>query len=64
MGNRGKSIIASVLVLSACTSASSGNVSEEQGAPTDTLSQIEAMKNTDGAFPSARTLFPFWYENT
>ncbi|MEO1101764.1 MAG: subclass B3 metallo-beta-lactamase [Pseudomonadota bacterium] len=28
----------------------------------DTLSQIEQAQGAEGALPSARTLFPFWYE--
>lgn len=55
-------VVAAVGAITACGSPASDDRTHDAPGPPDTLSQIEAAKNRDGAPPSARALFPSWYE--
>lgn len=62
MGISKTTVVASVFLLFGCAAPLSKSIDRETPPPADTLSQIDSAMNEEGAFPSLRTLFPFWYE--
>ncbi len=55
-------LIAHAVVLASCAALSADEGEHDAPSPPDTLSQIEVIKNANGASASTRSLFPSWYE--